>query len=151
MGRPRKVEVPGSAAGADTTTETSSLSDATGTPVPPAGDAVITALEGADDSGVALESVNGSAAGADTTSVITARNEALSHLPASALEIITQFETLGFTDMADQPLTSNLQFIGLVKQATTQPAATKPVITEDGQRTPHKAPVLTEHGWHVPG
>ncbi|MGL9751803.1 MAG: hypothetical protein ACR5LC_13280 [Symbiopectobacterium sp.] len=83
------------------------------------------------------------------TEEIAARNAALFGLNAAAFQIITQFETLGFTDLTDQPLTNNLDFIDLVKQATTQNTSTA-VTNEDGLRKLHKAPVLTDKCWYVP-
>lgn len=70
-------------------------------------------------------------------------------LNAAAFQIITKFEAYGFTDEIGHLLTNNLDFIDLVKQATTQTTSTA-VINEDGQRKQHKAPVLTDKGWHVP-
>lgn len=68
--------------------------------------------------------------------------------------IIARFETLGYTDLADQQLTDNLEFLQLVKKATTAaPAAPLGYVTNDeGKPQPVTGkPVLTEHGWHVPG
>ncbi|AHF73846.1 hypothetical protein SOPEG_1816 [Candidatus Sodalis pierantonius str. SOPE] len=82
------------------------------------------------------------------------RNAILSTLDEQAAAIITRFEALGFTYMADQKLTDNLYFLELVKKATTAaPVAPLGVVTnEEGkcQPVPGK-PILTEHGWHVPG
>lgn len=82
------------------------------------------------------------------------RNAILSTLDEPAAAIITRFEALGFTDMADQKLTDNLSFLELVKKATTAaPVAPLGVVTnEEGKRQPVPGkPILTEHGWHVPG
>ncbi|MGG2140845.1 hypothetical protein [Symbiopectobacterium sp. RP] len=135
MGRPKKqIEVPG---------EIITSSEVEGTANPPeqlnaatAGATVITDADADGGSGIA-------------TDAVTARNAALSGLNAAAFQIITKFDAYGFTDLTDQPLTNNLDFIDLVKQATTQTTSTA-VTNEDGQRKPHKAPVLTDKGWHVP-
>lgn len=82
------------------------------------------------------------------------RNALLSTLDEPAAAIITRFDALGFTDMADQKLTDNLSFLELVKKATTAaPVAPPGVVTnEEGKRQPVLGkPILTEHGWHVPG
>ncbi|CRL45844.1 hypothetical protein SGGMMB4_03943 [Sodalis glossinidius str. 'morsitans'] len=83
------------------------------------------------------------------------RNAILSMLDAQAAAIITRFDALGFTDMADQKLTDNLSFLELVKKAiTAAPVAPLGVVTnnEEGKRQPVLGkPILTEHGWHVPG
>ncbi|WP_336817812.1 hypothetical protein [Cedecea sp. MMO-103] len=82
------------------------------------------------------------------------RNAILSTLNEQAAAIIARFEDLGFTDLADQALTDNLEFLTLVKKATTSaPAAPHGYVTnEEGKQQPAAGkPVLTEHGWHVPG
>lgn len=79
---------------------------------------------------------------------VTARNAALSALNAQGFAVITKFEAYGFTDEHGHPLTNSLDFIALVKQATTPTAPA--VRNEDGARKVTGAPVLTEHGWHVP-
>lgn len=82
------------------------------------------------------------------------RNAILSTLDEHAAAIITRFDALGFTDMTDQKLTDNLSFLELVKKATTAaPVAPLGVVTnEEGKRQPVLGkPILTEHGWHVPG
>lgn len=82
------------------------------------------------------------------------RNTILSTLNEQAAAIIARFEELGFTDLADQALTDNLEFLTLVKKATTSaPAAPHGYVTnEEGKQQPAAGkPVLTEHGWHVPG
>ncbi|MGF2653767.1 hypothetical protein ACQUWL_14645 [Serratia marcescens] len=83
--------------------------------------------------------------------MLTARNAALSDLNAQGFAVITKFEAYGFTDEHDHPLTNSLEFIALVKQATTSQAAPAVVTSEDGARKNPGKPVLTEHGWHVPG
>ncbi|SUX91558.1 Uncharacterised protein [Citrobacter koseri] len=82
------------------------------------------------------------------------RNQLLSAINEQGAAIIARFEELGFTDLADQQLTDNLEFLQLVKKATTAaPAAPHGYVTnEEGKRQPVTGkPVLTEHGWHVPG
>jgi hypothetical protein len=85
---------------------------------------------------------------------LTERNTLLSSINAQGAAIVTRFEELGFTDLADQHLTDNLEFLQLVKKATSAaPAATGGHVTnEEGKPQPVAGkPVLTEHGWHVPG
>ncbi|EHD22085.1 MULTISPECIES: hypothetical protein [Brenneria] len=80
---------------------------------------------------------------------IAARNEALSGLNAEAFGIVSKFETYGFVDEHGNPLTNCLDFIELVKRATTA-TSTQPTITStDGQIKRFKAPTLTDKGWHV--
>ncbi|HGL4177113.1 hypothetical protein RQM44_05490 [Citrobacter koseri] len=82
------------------------------------------------------------------------RNTLLGTINEQGAAIIARFETLGYTDLADQQLTNNLEFLQLVKKATTaEPAAPLGYVTNDeGKRQPVTGkPVLTEHGWHVPG
>ena len=82
------------------------------------------------------------------------RNTLLGSINEQGAAIIARFETLGYTDLADQQLTDNLEFLQLVKKATTaEPAAPLGYVTNDeGKRQPVTGkPVLTEHGWHVPG
>lgn len=81
------------------------------------------------------------------------RNTVLATINDQGAAIIARFEELGFTDLADQQLTDNLEFLQLVKKATTAaPAAPHGYVTnEEGKRQPVTGkPVLTEHGWHVP-
>lgn len=82
------------------------------------------------------------------------RNTLLATINEQGAAIIGRFEALGFTDLADQQLTDNLEFLQLVKKATTAaPAAPHGYVTnEEGKKQPAAGkPVLTEHGWHVPG
>ncbi|EGT0644520.1 MAG: hypothetical protein E7B58_00585 [Citrobacter sp.] len=82
------------------------------------------------------------------------RNTLLETINEQGATIIARFEELGFTDLADQQLTDNLEFLLLVKKATTAaPAAPHGYVTnEEGKRQPVTGkPVLTAHGWHVPG
>lgn len=85
---------------------------------------------------------------------LTERNNLLGTINEQGAAIIARFETLGYTDLADQQLTDNIEFLQLVKKATTaEPAAPLGYVTNDeGKRQPVTGkPVLTEHGWHVPG
>lgn len=85
---------------------------------------------------------------------LTERNTLLGTINEQGAAIIARFETLGYTDLADQQLTDNLEFLQLVKKATSaEPAAPLGYVTNDeGKRQPVTGkPVLTEHGWHVPG
>ncbi|MBA5203079.1 hypothetical protein H2Y57_05180 [Pectobacterium aroidearum] len=86
---------------------------------------------------------------APTPEAIAARNEALSGLNAKAFQLITKFEAYGFTDEHDNPLTNCLDFIELVKPATTIQSTSAAIVTEDGLRKAFSAPVLTDHGWLV--
>lgn len=82
------------------------------------------------------------------------RNTLLGTINEQGAAIIARFETLGYTDLADQQLTDNIEFLQLVKKATTaEPAAPLGYVTNDeGKRQPVAGkPVLTEHGWHIPG
>ncbi|TYD08302.1 hypothetical protein NHG68_12520 [Enterobacter sp. Z1] len=82
------------------------------------------------------------------------RNTLLGTINEQGAAIIARFEELAFTDLADQQLTDNLEFLQLVKKATTSaPAAPLGYVTNDeGKPQPVTGkPVLTEHGWHVPG
>ncbi|WP_297196284.1 hypothetical protein [uncultured Pluralibacter sp.] len=85
---------------------------------------------------------------------LEARNTLLATINEQGAAIIGRFEALGFTDLADQRLTDNLEFLQLVKKATTAaPAAPHGYVTnEEGKKQSAAGkPVLTEHGWHVPG
>lgn len=85
---------------------------------------------------------------------LSERNKLLATINEQGAAIVTRFEQLGFTDITDQQLTDNVEFLQIVKRATTAaPAATRGYVTnEEGQRQPAAGkPVLTEHGWHVPG
>ncbi|MGZ0115130.1 hypothetical protein ACWQ7L_14135 [Enterobacter cloacae] len=82
------------------------------------------------------------------------RNTLLGTINEQGAAIIARFETLGYTDLADQQLTDNLEFLQLVKKATdVVTVGTGPMVTnEEGKKQPVPGkPVLTEHGWHVPG
>ncbi|SMG60172.1 hypothetical protein [Cedecea sp. NFIX57] len=80
------------------------------------------------------------------------RNAILSTLNEQAAAIITRFEEYGFTDIVGHPLTNSLEFLTLVKKATTTaPAAQHGYVrNEEGKQQPAAGkPVLTEHGWLV--
>ncbi len=82
------------------------------------------------------------------------RNAILATLNAQGATIVARFEELGFTDLTDQSLTDNLEFLTLVRKATeaTTGGTGATVTNEEGKPQPVRgAPVLTEHGWHVPG
>lgn len=82
------------------------------------------------------------------------RNAILATLNAQGATIVARFEELGFTDLTDQNLTDNLEFLTLVRKATdaTTSGAGAMVTNEEGKPQPVRgAPVLTENGWHVPG
>ncbi len=85
---------------------------------------------------------------------LTERNAILATLNAQGAIIVARFEELGFTDLTDQNLTDNLEFLTLVRKATdVVTGGTGPMVTnEEGKKQPALGkPVLTEHGWHVPG
>ncbi|HHH4578659.1 TPA: hypothetical protein ACPZ0I_002607 [Klebsiella michiganensis] len=83
------------------------------------------------------------------------RNAILATLNEKGAAIIARFEEYCFTDEIGHSLTDCIDFLELVK------AASMPVLTltdsgfvtnEEGKKQPARsAPVLTEHGWHVPG
>ncbi|MEG5950617.1 hypothetical protein V5031_21345 [Enterobacter kobei] len=146
MGRPKKtVEVPGQ-------------EPETGTEQQTVADAPITATEiqtlNADGQRAEQEVVQQRVANLLDDAVLAERNALLGTINEQGAAIIARFETLGYTDLADQQLTDNLEFLQLVKKATTaEPAAPLGYVTNDeGKRQPVTGkPVLTEHGWHVPG
>ncbi|MEZ2378665.1 hypothetical protein [Enterobacter sp. RCC_40] len=139
MGRPKKtVEVPGQEpeTGAEQQTGTS-------------GEAVTLAQQRAEP-----EVIQQRVANLLDDAALAERNTLLGTINEQGAAIIARFETLGYTDLADQQLTDNLEFLQLVKKATTaEPAAPLGYVTNDeGKRQPVTGkPVLTEHGWHVPG
>lgn len=146
MGRPKKtVEVPGQ-------------EPETGTEQQTVADAPITATEiqtlNADGQRAEQEVIQQRVANLLEDAVLAERNALLDTINEQGAAIIARFETLGYTDLADQQLTDNLEFLQLVKKATTaEPAAPLGYVTNDeGKRQPVTGkPVLTEHGWHVPG
>ncbi|RFC03870.1 hypothetical protein DDJ70_25540 [Klebsiella michiganensis] len=82
------------------------------------------------------------------------RNAILATLNAQGAAIVARFEEYAFTDSLDHPLTNNLDFLNLVRKATdvSTGGTTEQVTNEEGKKQPvRSAPVLTEHGWHVPG
>ncbi|CAH5920067.1 hypothetical protein AI2916V1_4130 [Enterobacter cloacae] len=147
MGRPRKnVEVPGQeTVGADTTNivaEGQLLNSA------PVNQTV------ADGQRAEQEVIQQRVASLLDDAALAERNTLLGTINEQGAAIIARFETLGYTDLADQQLTDNIEFLQLVKKATTaEPAAPLGYVTNDeGKRQPVTGkPVLTEHGWHVPG
>ncbi|HFI7901459.1 hypothetical protein [Escherichia coli] len=146
MGRPKKtVEVPGQ-------------EPETGTEQQTVADAPITATEiqtlNAEGQRAEQEVIQQRVANLLEDAVLAERNALLGTINEQGAAIIARFETLGYTDLADQQLTDNLEFLQLVKKATTaEPAAPLGYVTNDeGKRQPVTGkPVLTEHGWHVPG
>ncbi|EMX1847296.1 hypothetical protein AAGL43_002964 [Klebsiella quasipneumoniae] len=82
------------------------------------------------------------------------RNAILATLNAQGAAIVARFEEYAFTDSLDHPLTNNLDFLTLVHKATdvSTGGTAEQVTNEEGKKQPvRSAPVLTEHGWHVPG
>ena len=146
MGRPKKlIEVPGQ-------------EPETGAEQPTGADAPITATEiqalNADGQCAEQEVIQQRVASLLDDAALAERNTLLGTINEQGAVIIARFETLGYTDLADQQLTDNLEFLQLVKKATTaEPAAPLGYVTNDeGKRQPVTGkPVLTEHGWHVPG
>ncbi|MEL5557123.1 hypothetical protein [Serratia ureilytica] len=87
-------------------------------------------------------------------SALEERNAILSGLNEQGAAVIARFEALGFLDADDRSLTDNLEFLTLVKKATdVATGGAGPMVTnEEGKKQPAPGkPVLTEHGWHVPG
>lgn len=85
---------------------------------------------------------------------LTERNAILATLNAQGAAIVARFEEYGFTGIIGHPLTNNLDFLDLVRKATdVATGGTGPMVTnEEGKKQPAPGkPVLTEHGWHVPG
>ncbi|HDX8890793.1 TPA: hypothetical protein RQO31_000801 [Klebsiella oxytoca] len=82
------------------------------------------------------------------------RNAILATLNAQGAAIVARFEEYAFTDSLDHPLTNSLDFLNLVRKATdvSTGGTVEQVTNEEGKKQPvRSAPVLTEHGWHVPG
>lgn len=82
------------------------------------------------------------------------RNVILAALNSQGATIIARFDELDFISINGQRLTDNLEFLTLVRKATeaTTGGAGAMVTNEEGKKQPARsAPVLTEHGWHVPG
>ena len=85
---------------------------------------------------------------------LAARNALLGTINEQGAAIITKFEAYAFIDENGHPLTNNLEFLNLVKKATdVATGGAGPMVTnEEGKKQPAPGkPVLTEHGWHVPG
>lgn len=82
------------------------------------------------------------------------RNAILAALNSQGATIIARFDELDFISINGQRLTDNLEFLTLVRKATdvSTGGAGAMVTNEEGKPQPVRgAPVLTEHGWHVPG
>ncbi|SXG21179.1 Uncharacterised protein [Klebsiella pneumoniae] len=82
------------------------------------------------------------------------RNAILATLNAQGAAIVARFEEYDFTDIIGHPLTNCLDFLNLVRKATevSTGGTAEQVTNEEGKKQPvRSAPVLTEHGWHVPG
>jgi hypothetical protein len=82
------------------------------------------------------------------------RNAILATLNAQGAAIVARFEEYAFTDIVGHPLTNCLDFLNLVRKATdvSTGGTAEQVTNEEGKKQPvRSAPVLTEHGWHVPG
>ncbi|MGX5099832.1 hypothetical protein [Enterobacter cloacae] len=146
MGRPKKpIEVPGQ-------------EPETGAEKPTGAENSLTATEililNADGQRAEQEVIQQRVVSLLDDAALAERNTLLGTINEQGAAIIARFETLGYTDLADQQLTDNLEFLQLVKRATTaEPAAPLGYVTNDeGKRQPVAGkPVLTEHGWHVPG
>lgn len=146
MGRPKKpIEVPGQ-------------EPETGSEQPTGADNRLTATEiqtlNAEGQRAEQEVIQQRVANLLGDAALAERNTLLGTINEQGAAIIARFETLGYTDLADQQLTDNLEFLQLVKKATTaEPAAPLGYVTNDeGKPQPVTGkPVLTEHGWHVPG
>lgn len=146
MGRPKKtVEVPGQEPETGTEQQTEAENRLTA--------AEIQTLN-ADGQRAEPEVIQQRVARLLDDAALAERNTLLGTINEQGAAIIARFETLGYTDLADQQLTDNLEFLQLVKKATTaESAAPLGYVTNDeGKRQPVAGkPVLTEHGWHVPG
>lgn len=82
------------------------------------------------------------------------RNAILATFNEQGAAIVARFEEYDFTDIIGHPLTNNLDFLDLVRKATdvVTGGTAEQVTNEEGKKQPvRSAPVLTEHGWHVPG
>ncbi|EIS6412491.1 hypothetical protein L0B67_001653 [Salmonella enterica] len=139
MGRPKKpVEVPGQ----EPETDAELLTGTIGEAIAP------------DPQRAEPEIIQQRVASLLDDAALAERNTLLGTINEQGAAVIARFETLGYTDLADQQLTDNLEFLQLVKKATTaEPAAPLGYVTNyEGKRQPVTGkPVLTEHGWHVPG
>ena len=139
MGRPKKpIEVPGQ----EPETGAEQLTVATGEAITP------------DPQRAEQEVIQHRVANLLDDAALAERNTLLGTINEQGAAIIARFEELAFTDLADQQLTDNLEFLLLVKKATdVVTVGTGPMVTnEEGKKQPVPGkPVLTEHGWHVPG
>ena len=146
MGRPKKtVEVPGQEPKTGTEQQTVTENRLTATEIQ---------TLNADGQRAEQEVIQQRVASLLDDAALAERNTLLGTINEQGAAIIARFETLGYTDLADQQLTDNIEFLQLVKKATTaEPAAPLGYVTNDeGKRQPVTGkPVLTEHGWHVPG
>lgn len=146
MGRPKKtVEVPGQEPETGTEQQTDAENRLTATEIQ---------TLNADGQRAEQEVIQQRVASLLDDAALAERNTLLGTINEQGAAIIARFETLGYTDLADQQLTDNIEFLQLVKKATTaEPAAPLGYVTNDeGKRQPVTGkPVLTEHGWHVPG
>ena len=146
MGRPKKtVEVPGQEPETGTEQQTEAENRLTA--------AEIQTLN-ADGQRAEPEVIQQRVASLLDDAALAERNTLLGTINEQGAAIIARFEPLGYTDLADQQLTDNLEFLQLVKKATTaESAAPLGYVTNDeGKRQPVAGkPVLTEHGWLVPG
>lgn len=146
MGRPKKtVEVPGQEPETGTEQQTEAENRLTATEI---------LTLNADGQRAEQEVIQQRVASLLDDAALAERNTLLGTINEQGAAIIARFETLGYTDLADQQLTDNLEFLQLVKKATTAaPAAPLGYVTNDeGKPQPVTGkPVLTEHGWHVPG
>ena len=146
MGRPKKtVEVPGQEPETGTEQQTDAENRLTATEIQ---------TLNADGQRAEQEVIQQRVASLLDDAALAERNTLLGTINEQGAAIIARFETLGYTDLADQQLTDNIEFLQLVKKATTAtPAAPLGYVTNDeGKPQPVTGkPVLTEHGWHVPG
>lgn len=146
MGRPKKtVEVPGQEPETGTEQQTEAENRLTATEIQ---------TLNADGQRAEQEVIQQRVASLLDDAALAERNTLLGTINEQGAAIIARFETLGYTDLAYQQLTDNLEFLQLVKKATTaEPAAPLGYVTNDeGKPQPVTGkPVLTEHGWHVPG
>ncbi|MCS4605543.1 hypothetical protein KW485_02925 [Enterobacter kobei] len=161
MGRPRKnVEVPGQeTAGTDTANIVAEGQLLNSVPVnQTVADAPITATEiqtlNAEGQRAEQDVIQQRVASLLDDAALAERNTLLGTINEQGAAIIARFEDYAFTDLVGNPLTNCIDFLELVKKATTAaPAAPLGYVTNDeGKPQPVTGkPVLTEHGWHVPG
>ncbi|ECT1734613.1 hypothetical protein DVZ67_10410 [Salmonella enterica subsp. enterica serovar Saintpaul] len=161
MGRPRKnVDVPGQEnAGTDTTNIVAEGQLLNSSPLnQTVADGPITATEiqtlNTEGQRAEQEVIQQRVANLLDDAALAERNTLLGTINEQGAAIIARFEDYAFTDLVGNPLTNCIDFLELVKKATTA-APNAPhgyVMNEEGKRQPVTGkPVLTEHGWHVPG